>query len=184
MRARALMPHDLVGAVADHLGLLHAGVAERVANHQQAVPGEALYHDAGELAHRGAARQLPNEGRRATVGVATELFGKVLAVVAGDDRRQRRRPSGDGITLSRLRLLIWVPVQSSPCMPVEGPRYQMSGPEVVGVTDGDALIEGRADVGLGVGATGCPAPVRNDQRTLICLCSPLPVQSSWSSSTW
>src|SRR3989442_2751631 len=88
MRARALMPHDLVGAVADPLGLLSAGVAERVANNQTAVTGEALYHDAGELADRGAARQLANEGRRATVRVATELFGKVQAVVAGHDPRQ------------------------------------------------------------------------------------------------
>src|SRR5207237_10873926 len=75
-------------------------------------------------------------------------------------RRQRRRPSGDGITLSRLRLLICVPVQSSPCRSFEGPRYQMSGPDAVGSAEGDALIVGTAGVGLGVGATGCPVPVR------------------------
>ena len=35
-----------------------------------------------------------------------------------------------------------------------------------------------------VGVAVVPDPVRNDQRTLICLCSPLPLQLSWSSSTW
>src|SRR5438132_558757 len=49
-----------------------------------------------------------------TLSVASDVLG----------RRQRRRPSGDGITLSRLRLLIWVPVQSSPCRSFEGPRHE------------------------------------------------------------
>ena len=42
---------------------------------------------------------------------------------------------------------------------------------------GDALIDGTTDVGFGLGVSRCPL-VRNDQRTLICLCSPFPVQSS------
>src|SRR5438093_3819257 len=81
-------------------------------------------------------------------------------------RRQRSKPSGDWITVSGLRLLTCFPVQSSPCRSFEGPRYQMSGPELLGVTAGDALIDGTTD-GLGLGATRCPL-VRNDQRTLIC----------------
>src|SRR6266571_5059476 len=78
-------------------------------------------------------------------------------------RRQSSKPSGDWITMSAFRFLTCLPVQSTPCKSLEGPRYQMSGPEGVGVTEGDSLIDGTGDVGLGLGATYCPVPVRNDQ---------------------
>src|SRR3989442_9391092 len=91
-----------------------------------------------------------------TVSVASDVLG----------RRQRRRPSGDGITLFRLRFLIWVPVQSSPWRPVEGSRYQMNGPDVVAVTDGGAGNVGTARGGGGVGMAGCPVPGREGQRAL------------------
>src|SRR5438874_13090618 len=77
------MPNHLVCPPPIDLGLLHARVAERVANHQGAVPGEALHHDAGELPHHGATWQLPVELRRATAAVARKLLGDVLAIMSG-----------------------------------------------------------------------------------------------------
>src|SRR5258708_1613202 len=91
-------------------------------------------------------------------------------------RRQSRSPSGDWITRSGLKVLTCFPVQSSACKSLEGPRYQISGPDGVGVADGDGWFDGLADVGVAVGVAVAPDPVRDDQRTLICLCSPLPVQ--------
>src|SRR5438874_13712542 len=88
------------------------------------------------------------------------LTGLVPPGVLG--RRQRSKPSGDWITMSGLRLLACFPVQSSPCRSFEGPRYQMSGPELLDVTAGDGLIDGTTDFGLGLGVTRCPL-VRNDR---------------------
>ena len=49
--------------------------------------------------------------------------------------------------------------------------------DVDGETDGDTGGEAEL-VGRAVGVAVVPDPVRNDQRTLICLCSPFPVQLS------
>src|SRR5437899_3470560 len=89
VRAHALVPDRFVSAPPNDLGLLKARVAERTADQERAVPGESLHEDSGKLADHRTTRQLANERRRAAVGVASELFGDVLTIVAGHDPRQR-----------------------------------------------------------------------------------------------
>src|SRR2546421_398853 len=78
-----------------------------------------------------------------------------------------------------------LPFQSTPLLaldPSEVPQYQMRSGVVGGDDEGAGVREVRG-VGVSVGAVTLSGPVRNDHRTLICLCSPLPDQSSWSSET-
>src|SRR5947207_9119709 len=71
------------------LGLLGWSGSQRAANHERAVPGESLHEDSRKLADHRTTGQLANERRRAAVGVARELLGDVLTIVAGYDPRQR-----------------------------------------------------------------------------------------------
>ena len=89
VRAHALVPDRLVSAPLNDLGLLNARVPKRTADHERAVPGESLHEDSGKLADHRTTWQLANERRRAAVGVASELLGDVLTIVAGHDPRQR-----------------------------------------------------------------------------------------------
>src|SRR3989442_7207666 len=95
--------------------------------------------------------------------------------VLGVPEFHRRRPSGDCTRSPRVVLFTGLPFQFSPWRPLV--RYQIKGVWLCG--GGEAELVGRI-----VGGGLCTDPVRNDQRTLICLCSPFPVQLSWSSSTW
>src|SRR5438046_8717229 len=89
MRAHALVPDRLVSAPLNDLRLLNARIAKCTANHERAIPGESFHEDSRKLADHRTTRQLANERRRAAAGVARELLGGVLTIVAGHDPRQR-----------------------------------------------------------------------------------------------